>query len=267
MQEQLKAATGKKEAVAAKLELARLRVKQLKELADTGAGNRFDYEQAQADVANLEGELASAAASESQIRETLSGKTPEGEQDTVANIKAQIAQAEAQLARRPLEPGPDSLPGTDQRHGGGPNPASGGDGGAAADGAGDELRRGRTVDSGHLQPERGAGGQARPGGGDLLQDVSRAGSSSAQVDSIMWATAQGQLPIGSMNMNAGVAPIPPYGLAVRLLPDRKDKDIFLAAGARGAGAVYTDSGEMIQILRRVLLRVSAKLDWLILKLH
>jgi hypothetical protein len=88
-----------------------------------------------------------------------------------------------------------------------------------------------------------------------------------KVDSIMWATAQGQLPIGSMNPAGGVAPIPPNALAVRLLPDAKDKDIFLAAGAHGAGAVYTDSGEMIHILRKILLRVSAKLDWLILKLH
>jgi hypothetical protein len=49
--------------------------------------------------------------------------------------------------------------------------------------------------------------------------------------------------------------------------DGKDKDLFLAAGARGGGAVYTDSGEMLHILRKVILRVSAKLDWLILKLH
>ncbi|MCJ7815951.1 MAG: hypothetical protein MUP31_07865, partial [Xanthomonadales bacterium] len=65
----------------------------------------------------------------------------------------------------------------------------------------------------------------------------------------------------------GVAPIPPNAPAVRLLPDEKDRDLFLASGAAGAGAVYTDSGEMIQILRRILVRVSAKLDWLILKLH
>ena len=51
------------------------------------------------------------------------------------------------------------------------------------------------------------------------------------------------------------------------MPDGKDKDLFLAAGANGAGAVYTDSGEMIHILRKVIVRVGAKLDWLILKLH
>jgi hypothetical protein len=49
--------------------------------------------------------------------------------------------------------------------------------------------------------------------------------------------------------------------------DEKDKDLFLASGARGFGAVYSDSGEMIHILRKIIIRVGAKLDWLILKLH
>jgi multidrug resistance efflux pump len=88
-----------------------------------------------------------------------------------------------------------------------------------------------------------------------------------KVDSIMWATAQGQLPIGSMNPNGGVAPVPPYALAVRLLKDGKDEDLFLAAGAHGAGAIYTDHHAAIHILRKVLVRISAKLDWLILKMH
>ena len=88
-----------------------------------------------------------------------------------------------------------------------------------------------------------------------------------KVDSIMWATAQGQLPIGTMNGAGGVAPVPPGCLAVRLLKEGKDEDLFLAAGARGAGAIYTDSGHMIHIIRKVVIRVGAKLDWLILKLH
>jgi hypothetical protein len=88
-----------------------------------------------------------------------------------------------------------------------------------------------------------------------------------KVDSIMWATAQGQLPIGSMNAAGGVAPIPAHSLAVRLLPAEKDKDLFLAAGAHGAGAVYTDSGAALHIIRKIIVRFGAKLDWLILKLH
>ena len=92
-----------------------------------------------------------------------------------------------------------------------------------------------------------------------------------KVDSIMWATAQGQLPIGSMNTAGGVAPIPPNCVAVRLLLDpkelEKDKDFFLAAGAHGSGAVYTDVAREVQILRKVFVRVKSKLNWLILKLH
>ena len=266
MQEQLKAATGKKDATVAKLELARLRVRQLKELADTGAGNQFDYEQAQADVANLEGELASLAASESQIRETLSGKTPEGEQDTVANIKAQIARAEAQLANAKW-----NLSQTVYR--------------APADGTvvALTLRPGAMAVPLPMVPamnfvedeqwilaiyNQNEVRKVKPGQeAELFFRMHPGRIVKCTVDSIMWATAQGQLPIGSMNMNAGVAPIPPYGLAVRLLPEGKDKDIFLAAGARGAGAIYTDGGQMLHIIRKVFLRVSAKLDWLILKLH
>ena len=44
-------------------------------------------------------------------------------------------------------------------------------------------------------------------------------------------------------------------------------DVFLPAGSVGAGAIYTDGMVAIQILRRVFLRVTAKLDYLVLKLH
>jgi hypothetical protein len=49
--------------------------------------------------------------------------------------------------------------------------------------------------------------------------------------------------------------------------DDKDKDLFLAPGARGQGAIYTEQGEMIHILRKVILRVGTKLDYIIPKLH
>jgi len=47
----------------------------------------------------------------------------------------------------------------------------------------------------------------------------------------------------------------------------EDKNLFLAAGAVGNGAVYTDSLRMVHIIRKVIMRVGTKLDWLILKLH
>ena len=266
LQESLKGATGQKDALESKLKLSKMRLQQFKELADTGAGNKFDYEQAQADVQNLEGQLVSTVAAEAQARETLGAKTPEGEQDEIANVKAQIARAEAQLADAKWElsqttyyaPANGTIVALTLRPGAMavPLPMS-----PAMNFVEDEQW---ILAIYHQNEVR----KIKPGQeAEIAFEMYPGRIVKAKVDSIMWATAQGQLPIGSMNPSGGVAPIPPYSLAVRLLADGKDKDIFLAAGAHGAGAVYTDSGHMIHILRKVIVRVGAKLDWLILKLH
>ena len=78
--------------------VSRQRAQQFKELASAGAGNRFDQEQAEADVASLEADLAAANAAEQQVRAKLAATTPDGELDEVAKVKAQIANAQAQLA-------------------------------------------------------------------------------------------------------------------------------------------------------------------------
>lgn len=266
LEEQLKSTTGQKTAIQSQLTLARLRLEQFKELADSGAGNRFDYERAQSDVANLEGQLASAVAAEAQARETLDAKTLTGEQDQVAAVKAQIASAKAQLADAEWQlsqttyyaPANGTVVALTLRPGAmaTPMPMA-----PAMNFIEDEqwvLAIFKQNEVRKVKPGQEAEVAFKMYPGRIVK---------FKVDSIMWATAQGQLPIGTMNTAGGVAPIPPYALAVRLLPDAKDKGLFLAAGASGAGAIYTDSGEMIQILRKILLRVSAKLDWLILKLH
>jgi multidrug resistance efflux pump len=266
LKQQLNAAIGNRNAVSSQLKLAQMRVRQFEELSKSGAGNKFDLEQAQADVANLEAQLASAKASEVQVREKMAAKTPNGDQDEVANVKAQIAAAEAQLANArwslsqtvyyaPANGTIISLslrPGTMAT----PFPAV-----PAMNFVEEEnwiLAIYNQNEVRKIKPGQEAEIAFRMYPGRIVK---------AKVDSIMWATAQGQLPIGGMNVTSGVAPIPPNSLAVRLLTDKKDKDIFLAAGAKGSGAVYTESAEAIQILRRILLRISAKLDWLILKLH
>ena len=266
LQESLKGATGQKDALDSRLKLSRLRLTQFKELADTGAGNKFDAEQAQADVQNLEGQLASVVASETQAREKLGAKTSEGEQDEVAIVKAQITRAEAQLADAKWElsqttsyaPANGTVIALTLRPGAMavPLPMS-----PAMNFIEDEQW---ILAIYHQNEVR----QIKPGQeAEVAFSMYPGRIVKAKVDSIMWATAQGQLPIGSMNPAGGVAPIPPHRLAVRLLPDGPDKDLFLAAGAHGAGAVYTDSGHMLHIIRKVMVRVGAKLDWLILKLH
>lgn len=266
LEETLKSATGQKEVITSQLKLAKLRLKQFKELAETGAGSKFDYEQAQADVQSLGGQLASVVATEQQAREKLGAKTPDGEQDEVAKVKAQIAAAEAQLANAKWElsqttyyaPADGTVIALTLRPGAMavPMPMS-----PAMNFVEDEQW---ILAIYHQNEVR----KIKPGQeAEVAFEMYPGRIVKCKVDSIMWATAQGQLPIGTMNPAGGIAPIPPNCLAVRLLPDGKDKDIFLAAGAHGAGAVFSDDGEMIHILRKVLVRVSAKLDWLILKMH
>ncbi|HEY5806745.1 MAG TPA: HlyD family secretion protein [Povalibacter sp.] len=264
--QQLRSASSNRDAVESRLQLARTRMVQLQQLAKTGAGSQFDYEQAQTDVTNLEAQLAAAVASESQVREKLSAKTASGQQDEIANVEAQIARAQAQLAdaqwrldqtvfRAPangtvvslaLRPGAMAVPlpmlpamtfVEDEQW-------------IMAIFHQNEVRK--------IKPGQEAEIALKMYPGRIIK---------CKVDSIMWATAQGQLPIGGINTASGVAPVPPQSLAVRLLPDREDKELFLASGAMGNGAIYTDAGAPVHIVRKIIMRVGTKLDWLILKLH
>src|SRR5438045_8041992 len=68
LQDQLKSATAKKAALTPRIDLAKKRVEQFTALAATGAGKRADLEQAQSDLGNLESEFLAADATESQAR-------------------------------------------------------------------------------------------------------------------------------------------------------------------------------------------------------
>jgi multidrug resistance efflux pump len=89
----------------------------------------------------------------------------------------------------------------------------------------------------------------------------------ATVDSIVWAQGQGQSSISTQLPQTGVIPSVPGRFPVRLTVDPREQDLFLPAGAIGHGAIYTDRVAAIHILRKVILRVGAKLDYLVLKLH
>ena len=70
----------------------------------------------------------------------------------------------------------------------------------------------------------------------------------AQVDSIVWSQSQG---LSTNAVPTTVGPVPPPGkFPVKLKVDPKHKDLFLAQGARGDAAIYTEHLEMI-ILRKV----------------
>ena len=89
--------------VSAKLALARKRVDQYRELAATGAGTKFDLEQAETNVADLAGQVESARSAEAQARageqQAVAGSA-QVQQKLGAKVNgeyAQIAQVRAQL--------------------------------------------------------------------------------------------------------------------------------------------------------------------------
>jgi multidrug resistance efflux pump len=86
----------------------------------------------------------------------------------------------------------------------------------------------------------------------------------AHVDSILWAQAQGQMDANGNLPQTTFTP-PPGKFPVKLVVADKDRAVFLAAGARGSAAIYTDHFGPIQIIRKVLMRVQSYLDYIIIK--
>jgi len=266
LSQQLNEAVSRRGTARTQLALARQRVSEFEELVRTGAGNRFDLDQAQADAQRMENDLKAAEASVAQVQERLAAKTPDGVQDEVASVLAQIAAAEALLADAQwnleqtvtfapadgyvvalaLRPGVMVVPFP-------PVPAMTfieDEQWVVAYFGQNEVRK--------IEP----GNEA-----EIALKTYPARIIKCEVDAIIWATAQGQLPISGMLPTTGFGAAPDMRLAVKLRPVGEDAELFLAPGARGNGAVYTNSGQMIHILRKVFMRVGAKLDWLVLKLH
>src|SRR5512139_435966 len=96
LKEQLRSAAGNSAAIRSRIALMQTRVQQNRELAATGAGNRFDLEQAETDLRDLESQLSTAMANEAQVRAQLSA-TVGGDIASVAKIKADLANAEWEL--------------------------------------------------------------------------------------------------------------------------------------------------------------------------
>lgn len=267
LEEQRKNAAAKKAALQVRLQLGVKRVEQYTNLVDAGAGRRADLDEALSNVANLESEITAAEATESQVTQKLSALTAAGEIDEVAKAKAQIAQGEADVANAKFD-----LEGTVHR--------------APSDGrvANLALRPGvRAVqmpfspvmsfiedndqwvvaffsqnELRYVQPGNEAEIYVKTHPGKVIK---------CTVDSILWATAQGQMPISGNLPNTSPTTAPDQRIAVRLLVGEKDREIFLAAGARGAGAIFTEKGAMLHVIRKVMIRVSTKLDWFVPKLH
>jgi len=247
-QDQLNNATNKKASLTPRIDLAKKRVEQFTALATTGAGKRADLEQAQSDLGNLQSEFLAADATESQARAQIS----KSEADLI-NAKFDLegtnylAPANGRVANLALRPGVRATQFATM-------PVMSfieeDDPWLLAFFRQNELRYVEAGDEAEIYMMQYPG--------RIIKCV---------VDSILWATAQGQMPISGNLQNTLPIAAPEQRIAVRLVLAPKDRQLFLAAGARGGGAIYTEHGKMIHIVRKVFLRVSAKLDWFVWKLH
>jgi multidrug resistance efflux pump len=276
LREQLKEATGQVTSLSASLELARKRVAQNTELVAAGAGNRFDLEQAQTNVDELTAKLAAARASEQQVKEKLDGRV-NGDLATVAEVKAQIATARAQVKVSEAQ--------VATTH-------------AQLENARWELSQTTVLAPGNgtmvnvmLRPGFFVAGmpfnevmtfvdsdyqifalfgqnelhQVIPGNEvEITLDTYPGRIIKAHVDSVIWAQAQGQLE-ASGELPRTVLNAPPGRFPVKLVVGDHDRALFLAAGARGSAAIYTEHLGMVHIIRKVLLRVASYLDYIIIK--
>lgn len=264
--EQQKITKSRIDSVNASLALASRRVGQYEQLVTKGAGRLFELEQAETNKITLESDMDGALGRDASLTQKLSARVEDGELAEVATARAELKAAEAQMENARWE-----LEQTEYR--------------APANGTvvALSLRPGAMAVPLPMVPamsfvedeqwimavySQNEVRKIKPGQeAEIAMKMYPGRIIKCKVDSIMWATAQGQMPIGDVRSTGGVAPIPKNSLAIRLLTDGNDKDLFLASGAIGMGAVYTDSGVPIQILRKVILRVGTKIDWLILKLH
>jgi multidrug resistance efflux pump len=259
-------------AATAQLALARTREGQYRELLQTGAGSRFDLERAQTDVLEAESQLAGARsaetqaragegqalASERQVQEKLGAKV-NGEYAQVAQIRAQLENAKWLLAETTVRSPCDCFVINLQLRPGAFVAA------VPFNAVMTLLEAEGQVVALFSQNELrlvAAGNEAE----FTLQTIPGR-IVKAKVDSIIWAQGQAQLPAsGTLPMSTVLAQ-PPGRYAVKFDIAERDRDLFLAAGAAGSAAIYTEHGAAIQILRKVILRVNSYLNYLVLKLH
>ena len=265
-------ATSKIAEVNARLELARKRVNQNRELVRSGAGNRFDLEQAETTLSETEGQLAAA---QSQLAQTRAGEAQavasaqqvgqrlgaqvDGQFAQVAQIRAQLENAKWSLDQTVTRSPCDCYVINLQLRPGGfvaglpLNPVMSlveADGQVVAFYAQNELTKVQGGDEAEFALE------TYPG--KIIK---------GKVDSVVWAMGQGQLGASGTIPPSTLANQPPGQFAVKFDLAERDRDLFLAAGAVGTAAIYTQHLEMLHIIRKVIMRVGSYTNYLILKLH
>ena len=274
----MKANQGKVAAIQARLDLAELRVTQSRNLAETGAGNRFDLEKWQSDLAQNKADFATALAEESsatsseasaladqnaaeaeqaQARAKLSAIV-DGEQAQVAKIRAQLKDAEWRLSETVMRAPADGYPVNLQVRPGSYAAA------LPLSPVMSFVEEESVIVATYLQ---NALHQVKPGDhAELTLNYYPGRIFKGKVHSIVRSTGAGQLPL------SGVIPqsLPQVGagrLVVRFELEGEDANVTVPGGTQGRAAIYTEHLKLIEIVRKVILRFEAKFDYIVFEMH
>lgn len=253
----------------AKLILAQQRVREYQALVSSGAGDMFSLEQAQTDLRLAQGEVKSVQGdvvvkrtTEIQVKNKLNTRV-DNEVAGVAVARAQLAQAEWELAQTVVYAPTDGYPVNVQIREGmiiGNIPANFA---PALTFIENEYRILAFYNQNELHAVK-VGDRAEFTLESLPGRIIR-----AKVHSIILNNADGQiLPTGAIpDAGRQLSSSAGQRFAVRYEVTGDDKSLILPSGAQGDGAVYTDSWHAIHVVRMVILRIGAKLNYLIFKLH
>jgi multidrug resistance efflux pump len=266
LESQLTTANSRIKVIQTQLDLAIKRLEQNRMLAESGAGSKFDYEQAQTNMVNYQSQIAVAESEKSQILQKMSAQSSDGELSEISQARADLEQAKAQIAQAEWELSQTTYY-------------------APADGRiiNLQLRPGAMAVQFPLKPvmsfvedEQWVTALFHQNELRYVEDGNEAEIAlkiypnriiKCEVEHIVWANAQGQLTISGMIPDTQDKGFHEGRFAVRLKVSEEDQDLFLASGAVGQGAIYTEHGKLIHLVRKVILRVGSKMDWLVLKLH
>lgn len=247
-------------AALAQLDLARTRLRQSRTLAAQGAGNLYDVEFYQTEVKRLEASWQATRETESKVRLQI-GAVFDGDQAAVAQTRAELETARWELAQTTIY--------------------------APADGYAINLqvRVGSYAAALPLRPvmsfvetqqqviaffDQNQLTKVAPGNEVEVSLRTLPGRIlKGKVDSIIWATSQGQFQAsGSLpgTTAEGAHSAAPMQYAVKIDMDTPP-DMLFAMGARGDAAIYTEHLAALHLVRKVIIRVSSKMNYLVLKLH
>lgn len=247
------------------LALANKRVNQYQELVAAGAANKFDLEQAMASAQDLQSRISAAQSSKSSL-ETKYNASYDGENSSVSQIKAKLEQAKWNLSQTVVVAPTDGIiPNVQLNEGAIMAPFKS---------AFVLIQKQQSVIGFFSQNELES---VKKGNEVEIALKTEPGKVvKAKLEYVIDATSQGIMNNagGMLGGNGTTAGIPD---TARQLPETdgkliakfvlEDTERSLTVGSRGTAVIYSDHIKPLHLIRKVMVRVSSKINYLIPKLH